>query len=255
MTDSPSSGPDPSHNSDEVMDQGGPLPNRFTRSTAAGCIGIVCVLLLPAVLFVPVELLPHSVAASLALAGAAGLALGIWLLVRMPSSRPLRATPPRFPTTRSGRSPVVDQPATRANRLSGLAATGFVVAGGIGYLLTSMGGSDAVTGMAGAAVAAVSGILLLASGYLIIRGSAPIPAWRWVRLPVGGGLPAQVGWVVVPGTTFVVWGLIVLSDAGIGWVPLCGVLLIVVILSAGAIIRRLPERQDPGVKEEHGLNS
>src|SRR5262249_60793067 len=32
-----------------------PLPNRFNRGTLAGCLGIVCVLALPAILFLPIE--------------------------------------------------------------------------------------------------------------------------------------------------------------------------------------------------------
>ncbi|MFI5273344.1 MAG: hypothetical protein ACHQ4H_09975, partial [Ktedonobacterales bacterium] len=90
-----------------------PLPNRFDGGTALGCLGIVCVLALPAILFLPVEdwHLP-TWALRLVPLLALGIALvGVWLLARMPPARLPRSSDPRYPLTEAGRAPVVEQPA------------------------------------------------------------------------------------------------------------------------------------------------
>ncbi|HLJ80209.1 MAG TPA: hypothetical protein VKT52_01905, partial [Ktedonobacterales bacterium] len=96
----------------------GPLPNRFNRGTAIGCLGILCVLALPALLALPVEQwrVPGWVLRLVPLVGVAVVALGASLLARVPGAAAPRPTDPLRPLTRTGATPLREEPATSANR-------------------------------------------------------------------------------------------------------------------------------------------
>ena len=76
----------------------GPLPNRLTRGTLAGCLGLAGVFALPLMLFLPLEswdlplgFLLVQLAAFCAFGG------GIWLLTHMPSATQQRTNDPMHP--------------------------------------------------------------------------------------------------------------------------------------------------------------
>ncbi len=95
----------------------GPLPNRFNRATLLGCLGIACVMALPLLLFLPLDewSVPGWLALLAPLAGIAGLAVGAGLLMRVPSGG-APARNPFAPLTAAGAPPLVERPATAANR-------------------------------------------------------------------------------------------------------------------------------------------
>src|SRR5215469_15675092 len=99
----------------------GPLPNRLSWATLGGCLGILCVLALPALLMLPVERwdLPPWLAGLVPLVGLSAVALGIWLLGRVPAGggATQRMADPLRPLTSAGRLPLVERPATAANRV------------------------------------------------------------------------------------------------------------------------------------------
>ncbi len=91
---------------------------RLDRSTLVGCAGILLVLSLPALLFLPLERLhmPIWVANLVLLLAIGAVVFGGYLLVQVPSQSPVRSHDPNFPLTTTGRSPLLEHPAERSNR-------------------------------------------------------------------------------------------------------------------------------------------
>ena len=230
---------------EEVAEIGeGPLPNRFNRGTISGCLGILCVLALPALLALPVEQwrVPGWMARLVPLIGVAVVAVGAALLARVPGAAMPRSTDPRRPLTRSGAAPLHEQPATAANRLGLAGAMALVLCSLGGYLLVSADAAGGAGMLVGAVVVWTAGMALIAYAALAARRVIASPAWHWVRMPIRGGVAPQALPFGVIGFIAVVWALFVAAEQGYFWAPVgVGVLLLTAALT-GPILQRLPSR-------------
>lgn len=224
-----------------------PLPNRFTRGTLLGCVGILCVLALPALLAIPVETLPlpEWVQRLVPLVGVAIVIVGAWLLSRVPSAGARRISDPTRPLTRSGRAPVLERPAADGNRLmlgSALALCGCCV---VGYVLVSMTGVSDVAILVGTLITYLAGLLLLGLSVLALFLRLPVPVWRWERIAVQRNLAPQALPFACVGVIAVVWSLFIAAAQGYFWAPIgVGALLLAAALT-GPILQRLPQRGSP----------
>lgn len=222
----------------------GPLPNRFTRGTALGCLGILCVLTLPALLALPVEQwhLPGWVPRLIPLVGIAIVAIGASLLARVPGSAPPPPPDPQHPLTRSGSSPIREEPATGANRLGLVVALALVVCCAAGYLLVTVSSAASGGELIGSLLAWAAGMALIAYTALVVRHVLAGPAWVWVRTPIRGMLAPQLLPFAIVGFVALVWALFIAAALGYVWAPVgVGVLLLALALS-GPLLRRLPPR-------------
>jgi hypothetical protein len=221
-----------------------PLPNRFNRGTALGCLGIACVLALPVLLALPVEQwrLPGWMSRLVPLVGVAVVALGASLIARVPGATSPKLTDPLHPLTRSGAAPLREEPATRANRLGLVGAMLLVMCCAGGYLLVSIDSAGRVGVLAGSVIAWVAGMMLIAYAVLAARRVIASPSWLWVRTPIRGNVAPQALPFGMIGFVVVVWALFVAAGQGYFWAPLgVGVLLLALAL-AGPILQRLPPR-------------
>lgn len=220
-----------------------PLEPHLDRGTLIGCLGILCVLALPAILFLPVETwhlppwglrLVPLVAISLALIGAV-------LLAHVPPSAPVRSRDPMRPLTGRGASPLQERPAEPRNRTALLAVWLLLALCLCGYLLVSFVARDAGT-LPGTLLASAAGTALVIYGALAAARRLPLPAWRWVRVPISGGLAPQALPPAAAGALSVAWALIVAAGEGYAWAPLGVGVLIVGGALAGPAARRLSAR-------------
>ena len=238
--------PDDLHDTSQ-HDAAAPLPNRFTRATLAGCLGILCVLALPLLLYIPVERMgvPPWLGPLIPLVGVAALACGVWLIARVPGGAPRPEGTPLRPLTSSGRAPMRERPATTANRAGMLASLGLAACCAAGYFLVDFapGGRGVLpgtllTGAAGVGLLVYAG---LAAGHVLA-----LPAWRWVRTPLGGGPGYQAGPPAVVGVVALAWALVIAVGAGYAWAPLGVGLLILGGAFGGALWQRLPRSAGDG---------
>jgi hypothetical protein len=209
-------------------------PSSLNRGTLIGCAGILLVLSFPALLFLPLERLrtPLWLWNLIWLLGLSALALGTYLLIRMPADARVRSVDPGRPLTSSGRSPILEQPAERGNRLTLLVEYGLVLCATTGYGMVSFAAQDAEIAI-GTLVLSASGYTLLLGGLLAGRRVIPVPAWRWVRLPVHGGVALQALAMMGLGLILLVWSLILgvedrylLLSLGLGLLFLTGLLFL-----------------------------
>lgn len=228
-----------------------PLPNRFDRGTVTGCLGIACVLALPAILFLPVETwgLPEwvlrlvpLVAVGFALAGAA-------LISRVPTAAAGRSADPRRPLTGSGRPPLMERPAEEENRAALLIAWALVVVCVIGYLSVSFARRPAGI-VAGTLLASAAGGALVIYAALALARRLPTPAWRWVRTPISGLGSAQSLPFAATGVIALTWSLFVAAGEGYIWAPLGVGALILGGALIGPLTQRLPPRSRGGPPSE-----
>lgn len=230
----------------EPDDTAGPLPNRVTRGTLVGCLGILCVLALPALLFVPFESfhLPGWVLRLIPLVGVAVVVAGAWLLARVPSA----AAPPNrpeWPRTRAGRAPLLERPATGANRASLAIALALTLCCVAGYLIVSAAGAADLVVLAGTLIAYLAGLALLVLAVLALANRVPAPAWRWERREAQRRLGPQAIPFACVAVVAVVWALFVASAQGYFWAPLGVGAMILAGALAGPILQRLPPRGRP----------
>ncbi len=218
------------------------------RSTLLGCLGLCCVLLLPALLFLPTDAsgLPRWLASLVPLCAVFIAAVGVWLVARVPASAPRHSNDPLSPLTGAGRRPVREVPARRANRLAFACCVALTALVGLGYLLASA--ADRSGGvLPGTLLAALAGSVLVAYALLATRRRAPMPALRWVIAPVGGGMSPQPIPFVLIGSVAFVWALIVAFEAGYAWAALGAGATILVVALLGPVGQRLP--REPGYQQ------
>jgi hypothetical protein len=228
-------------------DAAAPLPNRFTRATLAGCLGLLCVLALPLLLYIPVERMgvPPWLDRLIPLLGVAALACGVWLIARVPSGAPRPEGTPLRPLTSTGRAPVRERPASAANRAGMLVSLGLVACCAAGYVLVDFApGSRGV--LPGTLLTSAAGVGLLVYAGLAAGHVLALPAWRWVRTPLGGGPGYQAGPPAVVGAIALTWALVIAAGAGYAWAPLGVGLLILGGAFGGALWQRLPRSARDG---------
>ncbi|HEY7341168.1 MAG TPA: hypothetical protein VH591_09825 [Ktedonobacterales bacterium] len=225
-------------------DSEGPLPNRLTRGTLMGCIGLAGVMALPLLLFLPLESWGLSRWAFLLIQLLAFGALGggIWLLAHVPSTARVRSDDPMHPLTARGAAPVLERPAGRPNRLglavvwalSALAIAGFAVAA----FDTDQEGALPI----GMALVSLAGISLAVYGLCIALGRLEAPALRWVRTPAIASWFPQGGTVMLMGLTLLGWALLIAAEARLIWGAIGFVALLLAILLVTPLFRQLPAR-------------
>jgi|GEM_PF-1145511 hypothetical protein len=222
-----------------------PLSHHLDRGTLAGCFGILLVLSLPALLFLPLERwhLPLWLGRLLPLFVVCAVVLGVWLLFQVPSSRaPARSYDPRYPLTRGGRLPLEERPASMRNRLVLLLGLVLVACAVTSYLLVSFTTTE--RGFAiGTLLAGIAGGGLLIGGALAALHRIPVPAWRWVRTPIQGGPAFQALPLALIGLVTLAWSLFAAVAAGYAWAPPAIGLLILAGVLAGPVLQRLPDRR------------
>lgn len=223
-----------------------PLPNRFTRGTLVGCLGILGVLALPLMLYLPFETwgLARWAILGLQLLAFSAVGGGIWLLAHVPSAPREHSSDPRRPRTALGRDPVLERPASWRNRL-GMAAilAALVVASG-GFAFASFSATGQLAIPLGMALVGVAGLALAAYGVCIAFGRAEPPAINWVRTPATSRWLPQGGWVMLVGLTLLAWALLIAAEAQFAW----GIVGLLVLLLATVVLapafRRLPLRDE-----------
>jgi O-antigen/teichoic acid export membrane protein len=218
-----------------------PLTNRFSRATLLGCLGIACVMALPVLLFLPLDdwHVPGWLALLVPLAAFGAVALGAVLMARVPPASLPRARSPLRPLTGAGMPPLVERPATLANRF-GAAALVVLALAGLAAVLIIAGGAFHHQGLPVALVSmGIVGGGLIGYGLALARGYLPPPAWRWVRTPIRGVSRSAMP-LVLAGLAALAWTLLVAADAGYrwGWVGL-GLLVVAGVLAA-PLARRAP---------------
>lgn len=223
-----------------------PLRAHIDRGTLTGCLGILCVLSLPALLFLPVESWHLSLwlLRLIPLIGVGMAALGAWLLTRVPASPAARSSDLLHPLTSEGFSPVIEQPARRENRIGLLIAYLLMFSGIAGYASVTFGATT-TTILAGTLLAGGAGGALLLFSILSARSRLPVPAWRWMRIPIQGGIVIQVLPLACVGLVMLVWALFIAAGQGFVWAPIgIGALILGGVL-IGPVTQRLSrERRD-----------
>jgi hypothetical protein len=195
-------------------------------------------------LFLPLDELhvPGWLALLVPLAAFGALALGAWLMGRVPASRPLRSRNPLRPLTGAGMPPVVERPAGAVNRLAAVASLALSLAGAAAFLLVS-GGFGRQNVVVGVLVMCLVGLALAAYGLMVANNRAPAPAWQWVRTPLRGGPRSGVP-LMLAGFAVLTWGLVLATDAGYLWGRIGLALLIVGGVLVAPLARRSPRSEN-----------
>lgn len=218
-----------------------PLEHHFSAASAVGCLGIGCVLVMIVLFALPIESLnlPDWLQLLVPLATFALVMLGLWLMLNLPASSPTRSADPLHPLTQSGVHPLLERPARAGNRGMYALAWGLVLVGVAGYgiaateiLFESM--------LVGALVSGAAGLALLLLGALIVFHILPIPAVRWVRVPIQSHRLRQGGPLALAGLAFLAWALWVGASLGYFW----GYIGLPFLIVAGILITPLT-RQAP----------
>jgi hypothetical protein len=218
-----------------------PLPNRFTRGTLLGCLGILCVLALPVLLFLPLDewRVPGWLALLVLLLAFSAMAVGVLLMAGVPpGSLPVARNPLR-PLTGAGMPPIIERPAAAGNRMGALVTLALVLAG-LAAVFVIAGGAFHRQALLPAilSISLASGALVV-YGLLIGVGRLPPPAWRWVRTPIRGNARSAAP-LVLAGLAALAWALLVAADAGYRWGFIGLGLLVVGGVLAAPLARRLP---------------
>lgn len=226
----------------------GPLPNRFTRGTALGCLGIACVFALPLFLYLPIQdwHLPGWVTQVLALGVFAAMSAGIWMLMRVPSTRVPAPGDAWHPVTRFGRTPVLEQPARIGNRLVLAALVLVVLVVAVAYVAAGIASAATQLLAFALSLAAVggAGIVGVALGALVALGRLPVPAWTWARTPIHLRPRPQGIAMALFGAAALGWALLAGAGAGFGWGRVGLAVLVLCSVLVTPLARRWPRTRD-----------
>ncbi len=222
----------------------GPLPNRLTRGTLMGCVGLAGVMALPLLLFLPMESWGLSRWAYLLIQLLAFIALGggIWLLAHVPSTARIRSNDPMYPLTARGAAPVRERPAGWPNHV-GVAVVWALLALAIaGFALAAFDtGQDSAVPI-GMAIVCLAGGSLAMYGLGIALGRLEPPALHWVRTPAIANWFPQGGSVMLMGLTLLAWALLIAAEDRLIWGAIGLVALLLAILLVTPLFRQLPAR-------------
>ena len=230
-----------------------PLPNRFTRSTALGCLGVLGVLVLPGFFFLPLETwhLPQWAIQALELMAFAALAGGIWLLTRVPApNQPSQLSQARkadawHPLTHTGRSPLREQPAQPRNRAMVLLVGALALLAAGSYVAASAAAGRVSFGI-GVALAGMVGLICVALGALVAGGRLPAPAWGWLRTPIHPVPRPQGIALALFGGAVAGWALLAAAGVGYAWGDIGLALLVLGSVLLPAVVARWPRGERSG---------
>jgi hypothetical protein len=223
-------------------------PARITSGTVIGCLGILCVFAMPALLFLPVETwgAPMWVILLAPLLAFGIVALGGWLLWLVPASRVPRSDDPLRPVTATGAPPLLERPAMPRNRLAFGVVVALLVCGISGYVVAAFGLAGSASVLIGIAMAGLAGICLALFAALVSGGYIPAPAWRWARRPIQQKGPRSSWPLLLGGLALLAWALTISVFYGYWWGALGAGLLVVGGVAAAPLARRLPWRGGSG---------
>jgi hypothetical protein len=223
-------------------------PARITSGTLIGCLGILCVFAMPALLFLPVETwgAPTWVILLAPLLAFGIVALGGWLLWLVPATRVPRSDDPLRPLTATGEPPLLERPATARNRVTLGLVVALLACGALGYVVAAFGLAGDASVLMGIALAGLAGICLAILAALVGGGYAPSPAWRWARQPIQQKGPRSSWPLLLGGLALLAWALTISVFYGYWWGALGAGLLVVGGVAAAPLARRLPRRWDAG---------
>ncbi len=219
-------------------------PARITSGTIIGCLGILCVFAMPALLFLPVDTwgAPTWVILLAPLLAFGIGALGGWLLWLVPASRVPRSDDPLRPLTSTGELPLLERPATARNRVAFGVVLALLACGALGYVVAAFGLAGDASVLVGIALAGLAGICLAILAALVSGGYAPAPAWRWARQPIQQKGPRSSWPLLLGGLALLAWALTISVLYGYWWGALGAGLLVVGGVAAAPLARRLPRR-------------
>lgn len=218
-----------------------PLPNRFTRATALGCLGIAGVLAMPGLLLLPLEdwHLPPWLTHLLALGAFGGLAGGAWLLARVPAARAAPVSDARFPLTHAGMVPIAERPADFGNRLALGIVWILALVALLAYVLANVSNWRGALGV-DVAIVGLAGLICAVLGALVAAGRAPVPAWAWVRAPIHAGIRPQGVGLVLFGGAGMGWALLAAAGNGYSWGVVGLAILVLGSVLATPVLSRWP---------------
>lgn len=222
----------------------GPLPNRLTRGTLMGCVGLAGVMALPLLLFLPLESwgLPRWAILLVQLLAFCALGGGIWLLAHVPSTAPIRSNDPMYPLTARGAAPMRERPAGWPNRV-GVAVVWALLALAIaGFALAAFDTDQDGAIPIGMAIVSLVGASLAVYGLGIALGRLEPPAVHWVRTPAIASWFPQGGSVMLMGLTLLAWALLIAAEDRLIWGAIGLVALLLAILLVTPLFRQLPVR-------------
>jgi hypothetical protein len=223
-------------------------PARITSGTIIGCLGILCVFAMPALLFLPVETwgAPTWIILLAPLLAFGIVALGGWLLWLVPATRVPRSDDPLRPLTASGEPPLLERPAMARNRASLGIVVALLACGALGYVVAAFGLARDSSVLMGIALAGLAGICLALFAALESGGHVPPPAWRWVRAPIQQKGSRSSWPLLLGGLALLAWALTISVFYGYWWGALGAGLLVVGGVVAAPLARRLPRRGGSG---------
>jgi hypothetical protein len=224
---------------------GEPSANRRASRTLVGCLGILCVFAMPALLFLPVETwgAPTWVILLAPLAAYAAVALGGWLLWLVPASTISQSDDPLRPLTAAGVSPTLERPARTENRVTAAVVLALLSCGALGFAIAAFGLAGRASLLAGIALAGGAGLCMAVLAGLVGVGRAPPPALRWVRAPIQWK-GSRLSWpLLLAGLALLAWALTISVFYGYWWGALGVGLLVVGSVAAAPLARRLPRRE------------
>ncbi|MGE5334001.1 MAG: hypothetical protein ACM3N4_04810 [Nitrososphaerota archaeon] len=221
-----------------------PLPNRLTRGTMMGCLGLAGVMALPLILFLPLETwgLPRWMFLLAQLLAFCAFGGGIWLLARVPSATRAQSNDPLRPLTARGTHPVLERPARWPNRLGVCVIGALLALGLLGFALAAFDLNWQAAVPAGMLVDCLAGITLAGYGAGIAYGRLVPPALHWVRTPATAHWLPQGGSVLLAGLTLTGWALLIAAEARFAWGAIGLIILLLSIVLIAPTFRRLPLR-------------
>ncbi|HEU5349016.1 MAG TPA: hypothetical protein VFU63_10440 [Ktedonobacterales bacterium] len=222
----------------------GPLPNRLTRGTLVGCLGLAGVLALPLMLFLSLEIWGLSRWAFLLiqLLAFGMFGGGIWLLARVPPALRERSDDPLHPLTARGTAPMLERPAGRQNRLGLAIVCTLLGLGMAGFVLAAFDIAWQAAVPVGMIGVSLVGLLLAVYGLCIALGRLEPPALRWVRTPATSYWLPQGGSVMLIGLSLTGWAMLIAAEAGLAWGAVGLVVLLLATVLIAPTFRRLPVR-------------
>lgn len=214
--------------------------SHLDRDTMSGCAGILLILTLLALFFLPLDrlALPVWLGNLLTLLGIGAMMFGIYLVIQVPShNTPVRSHDPHYPVTNAGKSPLLEQPAERKNRamLIFVSLQVAVAVAGYSFVSFTLQPWGVVVGML---LISIAGYSLLVSGALLAGRYIPAPTWHWVRTPIRSELAPQALPMVLVGIAIVGWGLVLGVENRYILLPLGLGILLLVAMGITRILQR-----------------